>query len=317
MTASPARINAIGSLDDLYSAIAPLGMECGWHTTVPPLYATPMQGYRPAHWRYRDSHAGLEAAGRLVDTKLAERRNLILMNPSGKYGTAASLVSAYQMILPGERARSHRHTPNALRLVLDAKPGVYTIVDGARLDMLPGDVVLTPNWCWHGHANEGDAPAYWIDYLDVPLVHVLEPMFFEEYAGGFEEPQITPHDSPYVYPWAQTKAALDAAAPEPSGRFGREVTLDRFPLKTMRLTMMSLDAGKPTTELQTTANNIYSILEGRGRTIVDGQTFVWERGDTFVAPTWRAHHHEPETDAVIFRVSDEPLLAALGFLRSS
>lgn len=316
MTASPALTSTIGSLDELYAAVAPLGMSCGWHKAAPALHVTPPKSYLPAHWRYRDTHAGLEAAGRLVDTTLAERRNLILMNPSANYGTAATLVSAYQMILPGERARSHRHTPNALRLVLDAEPGAYTIVDGARLDMMPGDVVLTPNWCWHGHANEGNAAAYWIDYLDVPLVHALEPMFFEEYPGGFETAHDAPN-SPYVYLWSETKAALDAAAPEPSGRFGRQIALDRYPLKTMGLTMMALDAEKPTAELLTTANNIYSVLEGHGRTIVDGETFAWERGDVFVAPTWRPHHHEPESDAILFRVSDEPLLAALDWLRSS
>jgi len=49
------------------------------------------------------------------------------------------------MVLPGEAARSHRHTPNALRLVVDAAPGNYTVVNGKKLPMRPGDVLLTPN----------------------------------------------------------------------------------------------------------------------------------------------------------------------------
>jgi gentisate 1,2-dioxygenase len=32
------------------------------------------------------------------------------------------LVAAYQMIMLGEKARTHRHTPNALRLIVDAAP---------------------------------------------------------------------------------------------------------------------------------------------------------------------------------------------------
>jgi gentisate 1,2-dioxygenase len=40
--------------------------------------------------------------------------------------------------------------------------------------METGDVVTTPGWCWHGQ------PAYWFDGLDVPLTHLLEPMFYEE-----------------------------------------------------------------------------------------------------------------------------------------
>jgi gentisate 1,2-dioxygenase len=103
------------------------------------------------------------------------------------YATTRTLIAAYQMILPGEKARSHRHTPNALRLILEGE-GAYTVVDGVRLDMHPGDVVLTPNWYWHGHCSEADVPCYWLDGLDVPLVHLLQPMFFESYPGGFQDP---------------------------------------------------------------------------------------------------------------------------------
>ena len=31
----------------------------------------------PAHWRYDECKAALDAAGRLIDVSLAERRNLI------------------------------------------------------------------------------------------------------------------------------------------------------------------------------------------------------------------------------------------------
>src|SRR5260370_25647918 len=92
---------------------------------------------------------------------------------------SSDLVAVYQMILPGEWARAHRHTPNALRLILDAEPGTYTQVDGVDIAMEPGDVLLTPNWSTHGHGNRGNASAYWLDFLDVPLVQLLEPMFFE------------------------------------------------------------------------------------------------------------------------------------------
>ncbi len=144
---------------------------------------------RPAHWRYAQAKGALDAAGRLINTELAERRNLILINPleGNDYATARTLVAAYQMIMPGEHARSHRHTPNALRLVIDAEPGTYTIVNGARLPMAPNDVVLTPNWCWHGHGNDGKGCGYWLDFLDVPLVHLLDPMFFEPHPDEFED----------------------------------------------------------------------------------------------------------------------------------
>ena len=98
-------------------------------------------------WRAGEAKAALQEASRFVGTDVAERRNLIMVNPApgNTYATTSNIVAAYQMIQPGETARSHRHTPAALRLVLDAGDDVYTVVDGKRVDMTPGDVVLTPS----------------------------------------------------------------------------------------------------------------------------------------------------------------------------
>src|SRR3546814_14000860 len=89
----------------------------------------------------------------------------MLYNPveGNTYAAARTLAAAYQMIKPGERARSHRHSPNALRLVLDAQPGTFTVVNGQEFPMISGDVLLTPGWCWHGHHNERDRTAYCLD----------------------------------------------------------------------------------------------------------------------------------------------------------
>ena len=87
---------------------------------------------------------------------LAERRNLVMRNPAPNPGfeTSRTLVAAYQMILPGEHAPSHRHSSHALRVIIDGK-GSYSIVDGDKTPMETGDVVLTPGWCWHGHGHDG------------------------------------------------------------------------------------------------------------------------------------------------------------------
>ena len=85
----------------------------------------------------------MQEASQFVGIDVAERRNLIMVNPApgNTYATTRNIVASYQMIQPGETARSHRHTPAALRLVLDAGDDVYTVVDGKRADMTPGDVV--------------------------------------------------------------------------------------------------------------------------------------------------------------------------------
>jgi Cupin domain len=137
-----------GSLEELYGKLAKVGMGAGWNKPTPSLWAAPRKTFVPTHWTYEQARGALDAAGRLINTELAERRNLILFNPAegNTYGTVRTLVAAYQMIMPGEWARAHRHTPNALRLILDAEPGTYTEVDGTNIAMEPGDVLLTPNW---------------------------------------------------------------------------------------------------------------------------------------------------------------------------
>jgi gentisate 1,2-dioxygenase len=305
------------SLEALYGTLGVHSFDAGWNKVTPSLYPEPKKNYQPAHWRYRDGRSALERAGHLVDTELAERRNLIMFNPreGNRYGTSPTLVAAYQMLLPGEHARSHRHTPNALRLIVEGDAGAYTAVDGKRITMLPGDVVLTPSWSWHGHGNAGKIPAYWIDYLDVPLVHALEPMFFEPHPDEFEANAVPVESSPFRIAWTWIEAELQHAKVETSGRFGREVTLDTPSLRTMRLHMDAHAAGSKPAPHRTTATNIYSVVSGKGSTTIDGTTFDWERGDVFVAPAWRPHQHQIDSDAVLFRVTDEPLLEMLGMLR--
>jgi len=315
--ATPQQLRNAGSLEELYGHLATVDMGPGWNKATPSLYPAPKKAYPPAIWHYTQAKAALDAAGRLINTELAERRNLILTNAKAgsSYGTSATLVSAYQMIMPGEHARSHRHSPNALRLVVDAEPGTYTVVDGVRLEMMPGDVLLTPNWCWHGHGNDGKANGYWIDFLDVPLVHMLEPMFFEPNPDEYAKGKAPAEPSVMHFPWAETKQRLASAKPEPSGRYGAQIEFGNPALDTTALFMMELEAGAATTAYRTTANNLYSPVEGEGETIVEGKSFAWRRGDVLVVPSWQTHFHRSEKGAVLFRVTDEPTMSKLGFLR--
>lgn len=305
------------SLEQLYGVLADVGMGPGWNKPEPSLWPAPRKTLVPAHWSYRIGKAALDAAAPLIGTELAERRNLILANPvtGNTYGTSRTLVAAYQMVKAGEVARSHRHTPNALRLVVDTAPKAYTIVQGRKIPMRPGDVVLTPNWLWHGHANEGDAAAYWIDVLDAPLVQLLEPMFLEHFPDGIERTDEIDVTSPMVFPVGATMARLDATAPAADGSCSIE--LGSPALDTMALHVLRLEAEKPTTTLQTTASNVYAVIDGAGVSDIDGRTFAWERGDVLVAPAWRPHSHCATTaKAHLLRVTDEPALRHLGWLRS-
>jgi gentisate 1,2-dioxygenase len=198
-------LSAARSLEEYYPRLAAANMGAGWNKREPSLYPTPKKTFLPAHWPYRTARAALDAAARLIGTQDAERRNLILHNPlpGNAYGTAPTIVAAYQMIKATEVARSHRHTPNAMRFILETGPKAYTIVDGKKVPMEPGDVLLTPNWSWHGHSNEGAYNAYWIDFLDVPLTHLLGPVFFEQLDESFvEDAAEVAADSPWRFPFA-------------------------------------------------------------------------------------------------------------------
>jgi gentisate 1,2-dioxygenase len=52
-------------------------------------------------------------------------------NPQ-EIGSTATLYAAMQIILPGEVAPAHRHSPSALRFVVEGRGG-YTNVEGSRI----------------------------------------------------------------------------------------------------------------------------------------------------------------------------------------
>jgi hypothetical protein len=87
----------------------------------------------PHRWSWRDVRPLLHEAARLVPLEQAERRVLVLENPGlpGSYSVTSTLYAGLQVILPGEAAPSHHHTPSALRLVVDGE-GAFTTVDGVK-----------------------------------------------------------------------------------------------------------------------------------------------------------------------------------------
>jgi gentisate 1,2-dioxygenase len=98
----------------------------------------------PYVWHWKNLRPLAMRAAELVGTKEAERRVLILSNPGTQWGAANTLFANIQVVLPGEVVRSHRHTNAALRFIIEGKIG-YTVVDGQRYPMIPGDLVITPS----------------------------------------------------------------------------------------------------------------------------------------------------------------------------
>ncbi|RUA19739.1 MAG: hypothetical protein DSY79_12910 [Chloroflexi bacterium] len=135
----------------------------------------------PFLWRWEQAEPLILRSGDIVTPdRDVERRVLRLTNPGRDHGTTHTISAALQLLLPGENAPAHRHTPTAIRWVLHGE-GAYTTVEGDKCYMERGDLVLTPSWTWHDHNNEGDGPMIWLDGLDTPLAHNLEATFYEQY----------------------------------------------------------------------------------------------------------------------------------------
>ena len=289
-------------------------------------------------WRWTDLRPLIEQACAITDTKKAERRVLALSDPSSTTGrrTVTNLNANLQILMPGETARPHRHTPNALRFVLEGGGGV-TIVDGKRCPMEIGDLVITPAWAWHEHRHEGEGPLIWLDALDVPLHQYLGTAVFEPGPSNDMPPLapeaafaqagmapveegVAPSYSP-IFRFARDdwRRALAAMAQSADGARRLRFVNPRDGAAILGLVdcvMVALAPGQPTRATRSTANSVFVVVEGNGRTRVGDDVFEWSRNDIVTMPAGNWISHEATSPAAtIFCVNDRPALERLGLLR--
>ncbi|MBW8904872.1 MAG: cupin domain-containing protein [Betaproteobacteria bacterium] len=275
-----------------------------------------------------------------------ERRAMQLFNPglNGQWATTNTLIAAVQVLLPGEVARAHRHSPAAIRFIIEGH-GAYTAVEGEKVIMQPGDFVLTPAWQWHDHGNETNETVVWMDGLDVPLTKALNAMFFEMhqdtkashgkpvngskalYGHGKLTPTWTkerPLFSPLMlYSWDQTAEALhDLRSHDGSPHDGILLEYTHAQtggpvLPTMSCRVQMIRKGEKTKAKRVTGSSVFHVVQGRGRSVINGQPFDWEKGDIIALPSWAQHDfaNAGNEDAILFSISDRPVLEALGFYR--
>jgi gentisate 1,2-dioxygenase len=79
--------------------------------------------------------------------------------------------------------------------------------------------------------------------------------------------------------------------------------------------MIELKAGEATAPRKVMANSVFGVAKGSGTTESEGTKLSWQRGDVIVVPAWHRHVHRSDDGAVLFRVTDEPVMQKLGFLR--
>ncbi len=276
----------------------------------------------PYLWHWRDLRPQAMRAAELVGTAQAERRVLRLTNPNLPGIASNTLVANIQIVMPGEIARAHRHSGAALRLIIEGRGG-YTVVNGERLPMSPGDLVLTPNWTWHDHANDTDAPMIWLDGLDTPLVRLLEAGFYEEYPQERQEFGAAVNTSEWHYPMSEMRAALQRAAAA-IGKAGEEIILEYKNrvtggpvMPTIACHMQLLRPGESTRARRRVCRTNYHVVEGAGYSVVGDQRLDWDDKDVFTVPTWNFCEHVNNTDrpAFLFSFSDAPVMQALSLYR--
>jgi gentisate 1,2-dioxygenase len=300
----------------------------------------------PYRWRYAEVREDLMEAGRTITAQEAERRVLVLENPSlrGQSKITNSLFAGLQLIMPGEVAPPHRHVAAALRFIIEGN-GAYTSVDGERTFMKPGDFVITPSWTWHDHGNETAGPMVWLDGLDMHMVNLFEASFFERYGSTDAIPPSKPeNDSLYrygqnlvpvehfhrrgtspifSYPYDRTREALEALrrAEDPSPWFGYKMRYvnpltgdDAIP--TIATFMQLLPAGSTTVPYRSTDSTVFVVVEGTGSTQIGEERFDWAPHDVIVVPSWTKYEHTAgAADAVLFSYSDRGVQETIGIWR--
>lgn len=338
---SEARAQHSAELKELH--IGPL-----WEIYRKVLTARPRRREVPYLWSWEKIRPHLLRAGELITAAEAERRALMMLNPGNDagLGATATLYAAAQLILPGEIARAHRHSPSALRFIIEGE-GAYTCVEGEKIAMLPGDLILTPSMLWHDHGNEGSEPVMWLDGLDIPLTDSLRYVFMEEmesttqmiakplkYSEKLHGHSLFPSNegslplsacSPVMcYRWKDAREALEylhrSGASDPYAgyilRYANPASGgEAFP--TMGCRLQLIPRGSSTKAHRHTNSAIYHVADGSGYSVLDGVRFDWHKGDTFAVPGWDWHEHAaPDQDAVLFSITDRPVLSQLGMLRS-
>ena len=339
-------MNELGRLEDLpqeyRDALKALNLVPLWPSlrgVLPP--TIPTRQTRPTHWPYATIKPLLLQAGHLTPIEKAERRVLVLANPGHgleKMQASPAIYLGMQLLLPGEWAPSHRHTPNAVRMVVEGE-GAWTTVDGEKCLMSRGDLILTPTGLWHEHGHDGDEPVVWLDVLDLPLVYYMEASYHingerqvqhagsgdRAYARGGVVPtpvfQRNAKRYPMLrYPWVEVKAALQAMAE------------DRPDLECVQVTYVNPDTGedaenilgfyalmlRPGQTLQLPARSpaqVFYQIEGRVEVMVESYNFDLAQADTCCVPGYTQTCLRNCSDAhaaYVFIADESPLHRKLG-----
>ena len=232
------------------------------------------------------------------------------------YATS-TLWAAVQWLNGREIAPAHRHTSQAVRFIIDGA-GSYSTVEGDKVFLERGDLVLTPPWMWHDQAavrRAGDLdgrarhPAQQLPRRELlrelparqPARRQAPQRLGAQVRGRPDAAGLEPPSTSYspikAYKWADTERALENLAQVAADPFD-DVALEYTNPHTGRPVMNSftcsiqmLRPGVHTAAHRHTGSWVYLAFEGHGETVIDGIRFSWGPGDMFVLPSWATHQH--------------------------
>lgn len=339
-------MHELGRLEDLpadyVDSLRQLNLVPLWpslRAVLPP--GKPRPNTRPTCWSYEALRPLLMRAGELTPMEKAERRVLVLANPGhglDNMKASAAMYLGMQLLLPGEWAPAHRHTPNAVRMIVEGE-GAYTTVDGEKCPMSRGDLILTPTGLWHEHGHDGSEPVVWLDVLDLPLVYYMETSYAIEgqrqtvapgrgdavYARGgiVPTPVFTRSAKAYPmlrYPWAEARAALVALAADRPDQDAVQVSyvnpetggevqniLGFYALMLRPGQTLRLPARSPA--------SVFHLIEGGAEAEIDTDRFTLAEADTCCAPGYTAvtlRNRHADRPAFLFLADETPLHKKLG-----
>lgn len=308
----------------------------------------PVPEAKPYLWHYDGLRNSVLESANVISAREAERRVLVLENPGliGKHLVTDSLYAGLQLITPGEVAPAHRHTPVALRFIIEGSGG-YTSVAGERTYMEPGDFIVTPSWAWHDHGHEGEGPVVWLDVLDVPLIRFLGANFTEHYPeerypegppandslhryGSNLRPVGYRRDtlaSPiFSYPYSRTRESLERLKNhsdwDPCHGLKMEYidpTTGGPAIPTISTFIQLLPKGFSAAPYRSTDGGVYCVAEGAGTVRFgdgdDATEFRFGRRDIFAVPYWQSFRIEADEETVIFSATDKIVQTKLGVWR--
>jgi gentisate 1,2-dioxygenase len=126
-----------------------------------------------------------------------------------------------------------------------------------------------------------------------------------------------------LYSWEQTQEALHALR-EREGSPHEGISLEYTHaltggpvMPTIGCRVQLIRKGEKLKPFRVAASSVFCVRQGRGRSVIGGKAFEWEKGDIVAVPSWSQQEHAATgaEDAIVFSISDRPVLEALGLYR--